>query len=114
MSTGRPQMATAVYAPEVHMVLYFMERERMSVAQASQQVGKYRSWTYRRIVASRCGDAPGWIAEEWDRIRGANRRCDLCSDPIAHGVDLRVREDGMAFDFCGQDCMTAWTDAEEM
>ena len=112
MIDGRPLLTIADLAPEFHMILYFLEREKMSVAQASQQVGRYRSWAYRRVQESREGLAPTWIAEEWDRIRRVNLRCDLCGDPIPVGASHRIAEGRMSLYFCSGAHESEWTKME--
>lgn len=110
---SRPPAAVAAYAPEMHLALYLMERKRMSVVQASAQVGRSRWWLYDRVKQSRSGHAPEWIAEEWDRIRRTHKRCDLCGDPIPRGDSHQVKEGRLVFEFCCEQHKQNWVEMEE-
>lgn len=109
---GRPTMTPPDYAPEVHLIMYLMEREGKAAAQAARELGKSRDWVYRRVKASRNGSSPKWIAEEWDRIRHGNPRCDLCLDPIPIGTKEHINEDGGRLEFCKPGCRQQWIEME--
>ena len=108
---GRPVAIESDYAPTMHQVLSLIEGG-LSSTQAAARVNRSRHWVWRLVRKSRHGEAMGWIASEWDRIRANNRRCDLCSSPIANG-DMVPHKDGVLhFEFCGDTCKAHWLEGE--
>ena len=82
------------------------ERERLPLP-------TLRSW----IDRSRRGDAPAWVAEEWDEICGASKECDLCGKKYRSGTGIgRIESyEGAKIDlsFCSHECEHEWDTQEQ-
>lgn len=101
------------YASTMHKFLALIEEEGHSTTQAARKVQRSRMWIWRIVAKSREGEALAWIAQEYDRVRLKNMRCDICSSPLAVGSWVKYREGTMGFDFCGPVCKAAWIEAGE-
>jgi hypothetical protein len=100
------------YAPLIHRFLALLE-EGDSTSQAARKINRSRMWVWRIIAKSKSGQALAWIAEEFERIRCKNARCDICSTPLK-GEWIKLKEDDLiTLDFCGELCRSAWVDVEE-